>query len=882
MLNTKGFAKILCIGTALVILASCSQSGDGVEKAVIHAKSALAYQSQGQYRAAIIEARNAIKFDASVANNLLLASVLMDMGQPAGVITILEPAKDTHADIIGLTLAKAYLSRGKHRSALELLTDMKEPETQALQQKFLAAKLEAFVGTRRYEEATELLVDIRSRQKSSVDTLLSQLQLAVVTEDSEALAVATSSLRENYTDDPKALFTLSKLSIQANQLDEAENLLTQALSFLPTTDVVTPQKIAILSHLSQTLTQQGRFRDALIYQKLLDENNPGSQAAQQRFDEAMAEALAGNLENAETLLSELMAEFPSHMPTKSLLGMVSLQLGDSATASTLFDEVIDPETSSPELIKAAATARLLQNQPEAALALLDEALKDNPNNTQLLATYGLAALRTSSAKTDGEIALQKALAVQPQNVRWRLALAQHYSSQKLPEQANAQVSKALKSNPSNLQVQTFMLRLLIEQKKNSEAIKFTHQLQRNYADIANTWLLSALALASNGDSTSAISALEQAVSLESDHLPSQLMLGKLLLKEARFSEAEAQLRKASTTAPNNILVMKGLMMSLVAQDKADSGIKLLEGIATKPETLVNASAVLAEFYLSKADLAAAKVRIDQVSEDANHTRAFQLAKAKTYQGLAANSRRSGDLNTARQHLLHALTAIPNSIKLLFDLANVEVAAKNMDRARQIIAELNEEPKNGRVRGSLLESSILHQEGKTKEAISLLETEWSRSKNQQVALALYQYAQKMSVAVQATFLDDWIATHKNDARPHVLKAMELQEAGKAESALFHYLEVLKLQAEHTVSLNNAAWLLHEAGQGAKALSFAIRAQQSSPNSPEIMDTVGWIAFKQGKPEGLPFLKKAQALAPNNKEINAHYQAALARQKQGPVP
>ncbi len=877
MLNNKGLAKAICIGISLAMLVSCGQNRDDVDKSATHAKSALAYHDQGQYRAALLEARNAIKFDPTIENNLLLATILMDMGHSASVLDILEPAKDLHADLVGLTLAKAYLSRGKYRSALELLSRTKEPDTQGLQQDFQAPKLKALIGTKKYEEAKQLLNDINERQHNTVDTLLSQLQLASITEDKETANAAVTSLRENYASEPKALFTLSNISIRANQLDEAENLLTRALSHLSTTDVITPQKVAILERLSQTLTHQGRFRDALIYQKLLDESNPDRQGAKQRYDEGIAEAKAGNLENAERLLAELAAEFPGHLPTKSLLGLVSLQLGDSATANNLFDEVIDPETSAPELINAAVAAKLLQNQQASALELLKESLIDNPNNPELLATFGLTALRTPSTQADGELAIQKALAARPGNTRLRLALAQYYLQQKLPEQASAQVSEALKSDPSNLQIQAFMLRLLIDQKETAGAIKFTHQLQRDYPDSANTWLLSALALEANKDRNSAIGALEQAISLDSSHVPSQVFLGRLFLSEKRYSEAVEHLKNALEIAPNNMLVMKGLLANYTAQDKSEAGLKILESIASKAESHLNARTVLAEYYLGKRDFLAAKTQVDKalIKEGAETPRALKQTKAAVYRGLAALARRNSDYDTAREHLLQALTTIPNSILLLSDLAGLEIAAKNFTRARQIIADMNEEPASGKVRGALLEYSILRQEDKPQKAIEVLETEWQRSKSQLVAPILYQYAQQAKLALQPTFLDDWIKSHKSDHRPHLFKAMQLQGAGEAKLALTNYMEVLKLKPEHTISLNNAAWLLLEAGEGAKARNYANRALKSAPKSPEIMDTAGWIAFKQGDPEGLRVLEKASELAPDNKEILEHYRIASGK-------
>ena len=80
-------------------LASCSeQSKDQSHQAAIHLKAAKSQMRQGQYRAAMIEARNAAQKEPdSGMGQLLLAKIFLELGQARAAITQLDEIKDKTA-----------------------------------------------------------------------------------------------------------------------------------------------------------------------------------------------------------------------------------------------------------------------------------------------------------------------------------------------------------------------------------------------------------------------------------------------------------------------------------------------------------------------------------------------------------------------------------------------------------------------------------------------------------------------------------------------------------------------------------------------------------------------------------------------------------------
>ncbi len=84
------------------------------------------------------------------------------------------------------------------------------------------------------------------------------------------------------------------------------------------------------------------------------------------------------------------------------------------------------------------------------------------------------------------------------------------------------------------------------------------------------------------------------------------------------------------------------------------------------------------------------------------------------------------------------------------------------------------------------------------------------------------------------------------------------------------------AHEPVLLNNAAAVKSKLGQHRQAVALARRALATYPDSPEILDTLGWALWQQGEDlaEALEVLTKARAGAPKNPEIAEHWAIAHA--------
>jgi Flp pilus assembly protein TadD len=118
-------------------------------------------------------------------------------------------------------------------------------------------------------------------------------------------------------------------------------------------------------------------------------------------------------------------------------------------------------------------------------------------------------------------------------------------------------------------------------------------------------------------------------------------------------------------------------------------------------------------------------------------------------------------------------------------------------------------------------------------------------------------------------------------PLTMSGVILQTQGRLDEAKRKYEDALGLDSRATVAANNLAWILAESGEDLnRALELAKIATASSPDVPEILDTLGWVYYKKDQPDlAIPIFRRAIAKAADNS--NYHYHLGLALLKSGDV-
>ncbi len=483
--------KALLLASGIALLSACSP-GDGTspEQAAIHLRSSEAYSQQGQFRAALIEARNAIRMAPDrIDGHLQLAGIHNRLGDGRSAARILEPLLEQAPGRTALELAKAWNLQAKYRSTLDLLQRDDLPTGVTGQPRHRLLLAEALGGVGEHGRALELYEQLLAEDAENHEARLGIARVHLLAQDIEPADAALDELLELQPRNVEALFLKAQIAFFQNRLEDAERRLTDALSYLPQTDVITPMKARVLRQLSDTLTQLGRPSEALIYSRLLAEATPGAQEARQRFNDALELFQAGDLEGAERILLDLYQFNPDNDLSGMLLGLVAYEKGEFDSAGQLFQQHVDPETAAPQMVEAAALAQLRLQRPREAIDLLREALRGHEQNANLQAIFGMAALRYPDTREEGALALQKALAIDPSRSRLRIPLANHYLQEGKIEQAEAQLQTAASKSPGDTRVQGGYITYLLNNGDTQRARQVMQTFLQTTPDEVETQLL---------------------------------------------------------------------------------------------------------------------------------------------------------------------------------------------------------------------------------------------------------------------------------------------------------------------------------------------------------------------------------------------------------
>jgi tetratricopeptide (TPR) repeat protein len=129
------------------------------------------------------------------------------------------------------------------------------------------------------------------------------------------------------------------------------------------------------------------------------------------------------------------------------------------------------------------------------------------------------------------------------------------------------------------------------------------------------------------------------------------------------------------------------------------------------------------------------------------------------------------------------------------------------------------------------------------------------------------------------IEELAASDADTVFSHLAQGMLLEQMSKYEEARKNYEAALKLIPDDWFALNNLAYLLTDKlNRPAEAIPYAERAKRAAPSNPDVLDTLGWSLFKDGRyGEALGVLLRASSV--NREDPMLLYHLALVYQEQG---
>ncbi len=856
----------LAIVCTIALTACGDNTGDLQQQTQQHLKQASAYTQQGQYRAAMIEAKNAIqKTPDDINAHIALANILITMGLNQQAASQLEQVADKGQDSADYlaTLAKAYVGYGKFHSAEKVLSNLDIASSTKLE--LLQGK--ALMGIGQIDKAITQYKAVQQKDPTNIDAQLGLATAYASKNEFHKTFEILDVLKSQSTGNPEVTLFEASLAIRDGDLDKTEELLTQALSELPAADVMTPLKANILKALADVLTKQGRSSEALVYTKILADAFPGADIAESKFKEALELSKENKLDEAKSALSQLLDEYPGYQQASQLLAMINYLQGNFEEASQYFGEQFDPELSSETITTVAAMNSLRLNDPTRVVDLLEDQITTT-ENPDILALYGLAALGTGDTgnKSKGESALLKAIQLKPENTRLSIALAQFYNGENPPRRDDALV-RLLSAHDKNKD-DTFVTEALARQyllvNKPEDAQRVVAEAVAQSPKDIKAQLLAGGFFAGQRNFKQSLPYFSKATQIDSESMAAWLGKAASEIGNKQYDDARASLNKAIEINPEVPNSYKGLIVLASLENNVTQELEILASTA-KNSPSTTPALVLSEYFATQNDFASAREwagvakRINSEEPKIGHLLAFISFKE------AALALIQKDWDSARSAALEGLKYAPGDTRLLSALADSELRAGDLSEAEKLATQINATNPGlaDHIRGD-----IAAKKDDPDSALKLYKASWTYKPTETLGRKIYGLQSMKDQSGANAFVDQWLLALPNSRFAQVAKSSELIAKENYASAISLLEKLVQQQPNFAPHWNNLAWSYLQT-QNPQAEAAARNAAALAPEDPAVLDTLGWILYKKGKTsEAVTILEKAAELGPDIEEIQQH--------------
>ncbi|MBX3039811.1 MAG: tetratricopeptide repeat protein [Bdellovibrionaceae bacterium] len=424
-----------------------------------------------------------------------------------------------------------------------------------------------------------------------------------------------------------------------------------------------------------------------------------------------------------------------------------------------------------------------------------------------LATEYLKAGLISEALEQGI----EAVKADPKNIEGHLLLGGLYSSMKSYDKAVAEYETILKLKPDQPEAPLYLGAVLSEQKKYDKAVKAFETLLKNpdYATPHLAWYyIGRVRLEQKEDKSlkSAESAFKQALKLKPTHVDSVLALSALETRRGKEEAGIQVLAKYQKEQGPNTRIAEILAQVYVEKGRYDEAYEQLEHLEQYGEDPLSAKLRIALIFIEKKIFDQATRKLEEIIEEAPDSDKVRFYLAAVYEETGKDA-----------------DAITHFRKIPADSTYFQEAVVHA-------------------------SYLLRGQGKLAEAVKVIEGGLSKKKDAPQIYAMHaSLLDEMGEHKKALVsLSEGIAKFPDNAQLRFYSGTIHDRLGDKKKTVEDMKKVIELDPNHVQGLNYLAFTWAEEGTNlADAEKLARRAAELDPKDGYILDTLGWILYKQGK-------------------------------------
>ncbi len=864
---------------------------------VEHVQRAKQFQSEGDFRASLIELKNALQQNPKNAEaRLLLADLYVLLGDGAAADKELQRAR-------GLGVSGAYIEQLNIRVKLlqrefdEVLVALTDGGLES-QPEFQALRGNALLGLGKIDEAEEVFRSVLKQDPDDVGALLGLTRIALASKDNEAAADTLQTLLKVDSENAEAWLLSGDLA-RLNKADaEAVAAYQRTIELLSTT-ITTRVGIKARANLTRILLSQGKFVAAKEHVDYLLKAAPKHPTSS--YLAALLAYEKKDYAASRDYLLQTNKVAPDFLPGLFLLGSVNFSLDNLEQAEMQLARVVAERPLLTPARMMLAEIHLRQADSGEVLGILEPALAQQPHNARLLAMAGQAALQEGDLEA-GRQYLTKAVAEQPSDSSLRAQLAMLYLAEGNDAQAIEELERAVESGKAPGREQSMLALTYLKQKNFDEALRVAQDLVTVNPNSAYSQNLLGVILGAKGDIRLAKDAFAKALQLDPKFSSAALNLARFDVQEGKLDGARERMDGILQHNENDVSAMLVLAQLADVENDREQAVAWLEKARAAENKAMAPRLVLTRYYLRMGNLDRAREiarevvaidgrnsqalmalgRVEMGSQDYRAAvSAFEKAvkEAPGVQGyylLGVAQFRADDDDAARNSLKQALKLRPEHLQAASLLVLLDVKAEQIEDALRGAEEIKRQHSTLPA-GFILEGDIHANQKQSARAASAYAKARELGSGTRILLkevAALQTSQG-NVAV-INLLTGWLKTHESDVAAHYALAVAYSSEGRVVEAIKEYRHLLQGAPEYVPALNDLAWLLSQDGKSEEALQFAVKAYELRPDNGPVLDTLGWIRLQQGETKlALGLLRQAAEKMPGVGDVQYHLAEALAR-------
>lgn len=877
--------RLLLFAAVGGLLAACQPS---VEDAMRLADEA---RAKSEFREAYIHLRNVIQREPDLVEaRLALGDLSFDMGDFAGAVQQFRRAEALGASLADyrLTYCTSLLSVGE---AAQVVASCRPEEFDPVQQAdalLLAGRAEQALGNAAAAE-TAILRALRLRPAWSD----AEIALATALQSQQRFGEALSLLdqviaREGDVD--TALVQRGRQHLLAGSFAAGIADLQRVVD--SGGQAQNPNRVAALVHLAEAHLLRGEFDRASAVIATLEAEVP--QAVITRHLRAWHSASTGDAETAKRLLYEVVAQQPGYVPALSLLGTVHAQLGEYGQAEMHLIRVLRQRPEDRVVRSLLARVQMQLDTPEAALETLGDMPVGEALSNDVLLLAGQANLRAGRQEQALALLDRSMQAAGSEEERLRV-IASLIGAGELDEAERLLKSRG-GAGPLEQLAGNYLLILSELRAENWDAAQErAEQLLREYSDQPQAHYLAGSVATARRELAAARVHFEDALSIDPQFEAAHLALADLAARTGDLAETRRRLDEIFDFAPDSEPAAIAMARLDLAVGDRTAALERLEAfrLAAPDSRAVRAELVRvygssreiekalrparellalaprnAELHNAAGLLEMRAERHSAAAEDFERAVELESDNASYRVNLARALWLSGNRETALDKLVEARSRAPRYVPaamLEFEMAHALGQRQRANRIAEGIAAI--EP----ALAATLQGDAAVRDGRDSEAAELYQRALDLRPVSDVVVKLFGVRKRQGVPDAAVTLERWLESNPNDSAIRFLLATERLSEGDQARAIRELEGLLEIAPDHAEALNNLAWLKRD---DPSAVELAERANSLMPDSPAIMDTLGWLYFEHGRTEAaLPLLRRARGGLPNEPEIAFHLASVL---------